>query len=50
MSEVLIKGMEMPKACWECQLVEVDLIAQEELITPLNMIGGYLKKVEGSDT
>ena len=34
----------------DCPLVEVDLIAQEELITPLNMISGHLKKVRGSDT
>ena len=76
---ILIKDMEMPKACWECPLkvhlygglwctpskrvidrdnntkrepdcplIEVKLVDQEEVITPLNMIGGYLEKVEGS--
>ena len=34
----------------DCPLIEVKLVAQEELITPLNMIGGYLEKAEGSDT
>ena len=29
----------------DCPLVEVELIDQEELITPLNMIGGYLRRV-----
>ena len=33
----------------DCPLIEVNLVAQEELITPLNMIGGYLEKAEGSD-
>lgn len=28
-----------------CPLVEVETIDQEELITPLNMIGGYLRRV-----
>ena len=31
----------------DCPLIEVSLVAQEELITPLNMIGGYLEKAEG---
>jgi hypothetical protein len=30
----------------DCPLIEVNLVAQEELITPLNMIGGYLEKVK----
>ena len=78
---VLIKDMEMPKACWECPLkvhlfqqlwctpnnkvyerdtndkraddcplIEVKLVDQEEVITPLNMIGGYLEKAGGGDT
>ena len=34
----------------DCPLIEVNFVAQEELITPLNMIGGYLEKAEGSDT
>ena len=29
----------------DCPLIEVETVDQEELITPLNMIGGYLKKV-----
>jgi hypothetical protein len=29
----------------DCPLVEVELVDQEELITPLNMIGGYLRRV-----
>lgn len=28
-----------------CPLVEVETVDQEELITPLNMLGGYLRKV-----
>lgn len=28
----------------DCPLVEVELVDQEELITPLNMIGGYLRR------
>ena len=28
-----------------CPLVEVETVDQEELITPLNMIGGYLRRV-----
>ena len=28
-----------------CPLIEVETVDQEELITPLNMIGGYLRKV-----
>ena len=32
-----------------CPLVEVNLVAQEELITPLNMIGGYLEKVKENE-
>lgn len=29
----------------DCPLVEVETVDQEELIIPLNMIGGYLRKV-----
>ncbi len=28
-----------------CPLVEVETVDQEELITPLNMIGGYLRRI-----
>lgn len=28
-----------------CPLIEVETVDQEELIMPLNMIGGYLRKV-----
>ena len=28
-----------------CPLIEVETVDQEELITPLNMLGGYLRKV-----
>lgn len=33
----------------DCPLIEVKLVDQEEVITPLNMIGGYMEKVEGSE-
>lgn len=33
----------------DCPLIEVKLVDQEEVIMPLNMIGGYLEKVEGSE-
>ena len=28
-----------------CPLIEVELVEQEEAIIPLNMLGGYLRKV-----
>ena len=28
-----------------CPLIEVELVEQEEAIVPLNMLGGYLRKV-----
>lgn len=30
---------------YDCPLIEVETVDQKELITPLNMIGGYLRKV-----
>ena len=30
---------------YDCPLIEVETVGQEELITPLNMIGGYLRRV-----
>lgn len=33
----------------DCPLIEVKLVDQEEVITPLNMIGGYLEKVKENE-
>lgn len=30
---------------YDCPLIEVETVDQKELITPLNMIGGYLRRV-----